>query len=290
VRGAAAAFFPHWDAPLLGMPARAVVTVHDLIPFRVPGAFPARKRALARPALARVLRTAARVVCVSEASAADVRRWAPAAAARVVAIPNGVSAEFSGPVTAPLAAGVAAPYLLCVGNQKPHKNLAAAVAVLARLRAGAHPGLRLVVAGRDFGTDGLRDVALAAGVGDAVTTLGEVDDRTLHALYAACGALVFPSRYEGFGLPVLEAMAAGAPVVASNTPAVAEVAGDAAAALLSPDDVAGMAAACDRLLTDPEARRAAAARGRARASAFRWSETARRTGRLLRQVAGAART
>ncbi|MDF1505316.1 glycosyltransferase family 1 protein, partial [Roseisolibacter sp. H3M3-2] len=288
VLGAVAAFFPHWDAPLRAMPARSVVTVHDLIPFRVPGAFPAAKRALARPALARVLRTAARVVCVSEASAADVRAWAPRAAARVVAIPNGVSPAFADGPAGPLPPGVAAPFLLCVGNQKPHKNLAAAVAVLARLRASGHPALRLVVAGREFAAGGVRELAQAAGVGDAVVAPGEVDDATLRGLYAACGALLFPSRYEGFGLPVLEAMAAGAPVVASDPPAVAEVAGDAAP-LFAPDDVAGMAAACDRLLVDPAARRAAVERGGARAGGFRWEETARRTARVLRQVAASPR-
>jgi glycosyltransferase involved in cell wall biosynthesis len=290
VRDARVAFFPHWDAPLMRMPARAVVTVHDLIPFRVPGAFPVHKRALARPALARVLRTASRIVCVSEASANDVRQWAPAQARKVVAIPNGVADVFANASPAVLTPGVAVPYLLCVGNQKPHKNLAAAVGVLAHLRGAGHAELRLVVAGRQFTPDGdARRLAHAAGVGDAVVPIGEVGDEALRALYASCGVLLFPSRYEGFGLPVLEAMLAGAPVVASSTPAVAEVAGDAAS-LHAPDDVAGMAAACHRLLTDEAARADSVRRGRAWAARFRWTETARRTGRLLQAVAGVARS
>ncbi len=288
VRDARVAFFPHWDAPLLGMPARSVVTVHDLIPFRVPGAFPAHKRLLARPALGRVLRRAARVVCVSEASAVDVRGWAPAQAHKVIAIPNGVSEVFGRGPGGELPETVARPYLLCVGNQKPHKNLQAAVRVLARLRAAGHPELRLVVAGRRFTADGdVVRAARSAGVAEAVVAIGEADDALLDALYASCGAFLFPSRYEGFGLPVLEAMRAGAPVVASSTPAVAEVAGDAAA-LHAPDDVDGMAASCHRLLTDPFVRSAQIERGHARALRFRWTDTARRTARVLQAVAGVA--
>lgn len=289
VREARASFFPHWDAPLLRMPPRAVVTVHDLIPFRVPGAFPAHKRAVGRPALMRVLRTAERVVCVSHASAEDVRSWAPAFADKVVAIPNGVPLAFSGAAEAALPVGVRLPYLLCVGNQKPHKNLAAAVGVLARLRAAGHHDLRLVVVGQRFSADAdVLRAAEAQGVGDAVTALGEVPDTALHALYASCAVFLFPSRYEGFGLPVLEAMLAGAPVVASSTPAVAEVAGDAAD-LYAPDDVEGMAAACHRLLVDAAFRRARATNGRARSLGFRWVDAARRTGRLLQAVGAGGR-
>jgi glycosyltransferase involved in cell wall biosynthesis len=285
VRHARAAFFPHWDAPLVAMPRRAVVTVHDLIPFRVPEAFAAYRRALAAPALRRVLRTAARVLCVSEATARDVRAWYPRVAERLRVVRNGVSARFAAAPPAARLAPCPGPYLLCVGNQKAHKNLASAMAVLARLRARGHPELRMVVVGRRFDAAGAASrAAHAAGVGDALTLLGSIDDDALHACYAHSAALLFPSRYEGFGLPVLEAMAAGTPVVASSTPAVAEAAGDAAS-LHAPDDVEGMAAAVAALLDDPVLRCRAVARGRARAAQFRWRDAARHTACELQRVA-----
>lgn len=283
VRQARAAFFPHWDAPLLGMPGRSVVTVHDLTHFRVPEAFSRSKRLVAAGVLRRVVARASRLVCVSASTARDVVADYPHAAVRVRTVHNGVAERFRGPAPAPPLAG---PYLLAVGNQKPHKNLAAAVGVLARLRAAGHHELRLVVAGREFAAaDAVLVAARAAGIAEHVVSLGEVDDATLHGAYGGCAALVYPSRYEGFGLPVLEAMAAGAPVVASSAPAVAEVVGDAAPTF-APDDVAGMAAAVEALLRDPGARGDAVARGRSRAREFAWHRTARETTRVLHEAAG----
>ena len=285
VAHAAATFFPHWDAPLVAMPRRSLVTVHDLIPFRVPDAFPASRRIVAAPALRRVLRTARRVICVSEASARDVRQWYPPAATRLSVILNGVSERFAD--GEPGAAPLAGRYLLCVGNQKPHKNLAAAVGVLARLRSTGYQDLRLLVVGRRFDDRGdVLSAARAAGVAEAVVAVDAADDGALHAAYAHCAALLFPSRYEGFGLPVLEAMTAGAPVVASTARAVVEVAGDAAA-LHPPDDVAGMAASVAALLDDAEHRARVIARGRARAAAYRWTDAARATARELHGIARA---
>jgi glycosyltransferase involved in cell wall biosynthesis len=129
-------------------------------------------------------------------------------------------------------------------------------------------------------------MARDAGVADAVVSLGEAGDATLQAAYAGCAAFLFPSRHEGFGLPLLEAMLAGAPVVASSTPAVAEVVGDAAPTF-DPDDLAGMTAATRVVLELPAARAEAVARGRQRARAFTWERAARETGRVLQDAAGA---
>ena len=283
VREARASFFPHWDAPLLALPRRSTVVVHDLTHLRVRDAFPATKRVAAAVVLRRVIARAARVVCVSRATADDVAEEFPGARARLRVVHNGVTTRFAGRAGAP---PIDAPYLLAVGNQKPHKNLAAAVGVLAALRAAGAPDMRLLVAGREFAAeDGVRALARAAGVADAVTALGEVEDDVLHAAYAGCAAFLFPSRHEGFGLPLLEAMLAGAPVVASSTPAVAEVVGDAAPTF-APDDVEGMTAAVRALLDDPVLRARAIARGRVRARDFTWERTARETGRVLHQAAG----
>ncbi|MGZ8490947.1 MAG: glycosyltransferase family 4 protein [Gemmatirosa sp.] len=285
VRDARAAFFPHWDAPLARMPRRAVVTVHDLTHFRVPDAFPRAKRMVAGPILRRVVRTAARIVCVSHATASDLAERFPYARQKLAVVPNGVSECFRGE---PRELPPTGRFLLCVGNQKPHKNLAAAVGVLAALHARGATDLRLLVAGRQFGeADRVSTLAQRAGLGSAVVELGEVADDALHALYAGCAALVFPSRYEGFGLPLVEAMAAGAPIVASSTPAVAEVIGDAAP-VFAPDDVAGMADAVEQLLASRTRRAEWIARGRARASSFSWVSTARRTAEELQRAAQAA--
>ncbi|AHG91022.1 glycosyl transferase group 1 [Gemmatirosa kalamazoonensis] len=279
-------FFPHWDVPLALFPRRSVVTVHDITPFRVPDAFTPGKRALGRPMLRHAVRRATRVVCVGQATASDLGEWFPSVARKLVAVPNGVSQRFFGrpPGPPPLDES----YVLCVGNQKPHKNLGAAVDVLAALRP-QFPSLRLVVAGgRDTPTPIARARAAELGLGDAVVELGAVDDDLLHRCYAGAAALLFPSRYEGFGLPVVEAMAAGAPVVASSTPAVREVVGGAAP-VYDPDDVRGMAAEVRTLLTDPTLRATRIADGRERASQFSWARAARETARVLHDAAGEAR-
>jgi len=113
-----------------------------------------------------------------------------------------------------------------------------------------------------------------------------VPDAELRALYGRCAVFLFPSRYEGFGLPVLEAMACGAPVVASNASSIPEVAGGAAL-LFAPDDSAGMADAAHLLLTDPELRARMSRLGAERASRFRWEETARQTAQVLQEAAAA---
>lgn len=282
-------FFPHWDAPVLSFPARSVVTVHDLTPFRVPDAFGRGKRTVGRIVLDRVLVRAAAILCVSQATADDLEAADPTLAERVHVVPNGVGSDFrdAGGGDNGGEPPVAGTYLLWVGMLKPHKNPAAALDVLARIRANGRPDVRLVVVGRTFPELSLPDLVDARGLRDAVVVLGEVDDAVLRRLYAGAGALLFPSRAEGFGFPVLEAMAVGTPVIASDIPALVEIA-DGAAALFAPDDVAGMAEATFAVLCDPCRRAAAVARGRARAATFTWTASAGRTAAVLAHVARSA--
>jgi glycosyltransferase involved in cell wall biosynthesis len=273
------AFFPHYDAPLPPIHRRSVVVVQDLAQFLLPEMFPAWKRALGGVVLSRAVARASRVVVSSESTRRDLLARHPHVAGRVVTIPLGVAH------TAPVATEAALarvralePFLLCVGNRKPHKNLVAAVEVLARLRP-RFPGLRLVLAGAG-GDDGVAARSAALGVADGVTELGPVSEEVLAALYARAGVLLFPSLFEGFGLPLLEAMRAGVPVVSSNRASLPEVAGDAAV-LADPRDADAFAAAAARLMEDAARRAEMVRRGLVRAGELTWARTARRTADLL---------
>lgn len=289
-RGALAAdagFFPHDDVPLGGPLPPSLVTVHDLAQFRLPTLFPAWKRALGGVVLRSAVSRARRVVADSRFTRDDLAARFPAAAAKMEVVHLGVGGDIAthAPSEAALArASELAPFLLVVGNQKPHKNLGAALQVLARLR-GERPGLRLVVAGRHYpGDEPLATRARGLGVEDAVVDLGAVDDDLLRALYGSAECLLFPSYFEGFGLPVLEAMAWGLPVVASNRASIPEAVGDAGL-MADPDDWDAMAEAVRSLRPGP-LRDEMVARGRRRAALVTWDATAERTVELLLEVAG----
>jgi glycosyltransferase involved in cell wall biosynthesis len=264
----------------------SVVTVHDLTYLRVRGSASAWKRAGMRWWLRRVLARSARVVCVSEHCRRDLVAFAPGAAARMRVIPNGVSDAFRGGATnePSLPSGVRPPYLLAVGTRKPHKNLECAVDVLAKL--AAHDAtLTLVVAGESG--PHWRHVAARAerlGVARRVRALEPVTDDELRALYRGAEALLFPSRYEGFGLPLLEAMSCGTPVIASNATSIPEVTGTAAM-LFGPDDAAGMADAVMQLRANAAFRAELIARGLARAAQFSWDRCAEQTEAVLLEAA-----
>jgi glycosyltransferase involved in cell wall biosynthesis len=274
------AFFPHYDAPLLGLPRRSVVAVQDLTHFKLPEAFAAWKRAGAGVLFESVVRSAARVVVSSASTRTDLLERVPSAAGRVEIIPLGVGASFRacrrGECATCDRTWALRPYLLCVGNRKPHKNLGAAVGALARLLP-ERPDLKLVIAGSRFAArDEVDAHAAALGIRHAVLEQSDITDAELRCLYTHAEALLFPSLYEGFGLPLLEAMACGAPVVASNRASIPEVVGDAGL-LVDPTDPEAMAGAVRRLREDTALCAALVERGRERAASLSWAETARRT-------------
>lgn len=276
-------FFPHYDVPLPGPPARSVVVVHDLNHFTLPY-FPAWKVAVAGAVLRQSVKRAARVVVPSLATRDAVLGRFPEAAPRVRVVGEGVDPAWAAPVGAlPAEVQALRPYLLCVGNRKPHKNLVTAVDVLHRVRA-AHPAMRLVLAGGGGeDADAVHARADALGVRGALVELRGVDDERLRALYAGAACFLFPSLTEGFGLPVLEAMAAGAPVVASDRTSIPEVVGDAGV-LADPHDAGALAAGVLRCLDEPAFRAALVERGRARAAGFRWEAAAGEIADLLCEV------
>ena len=282
----AVVWFPHWDAPLFFRGPPSVVTVHDLIQLRVPGYSGLAKRWAMRRLLRSVTRRARRVVTVSEFTRRDLILIEPGLKGRVDIVAGGVATEFfnSTGAVATLPDRVAPPFILCIANRKAHKNLLAAVEVLAKLKTEC-PAMTLVVGGEWFPE--WREVMARAeslGVASAIVDLPRVSDAQLAELYGQAECLLFPSRYEGFGLPVLEAMACGTPVVASNAASIPEVAGDAAL-LVSPDDVEGMTAAVRRIRTDGNFRASLVARGRARAAGFTWDRAAAEMEQILLEAA-----
>lgn len=269
-------------SPLATLPWRcpvpAVVTVHDLTAVLFPEAHTARVRWSILPFLARSLATARRVVAISQATAADLAFHFPEARDRLRVVPNGVDARFRPGSPDAIAAtrrelGAPDGYLLAVGTLEPRKNLPTLLTAWEAL-ADADPGFPpLVLAGgAGWETRSFRR-RLAALEARGLRHLGRVDDDRLLALYQAASAFAYPSLYEGFGLPVLEAMACGVPVVTSDVSSLPEVAGGAAL-LVDPRDAGALAGALHRLVTTPSLAADLAARGQAQAGRYTWRRTA----------------
>jgi glycosyltransferase involved in cell wall biosynthesis len=245
---------PAWRGPM-------VVTVHDLSFERTSAAMGHRDRAIFKVVVPWSVGRARRVIAVSERTKRDLVELYRVPEERITVTPHGIDPAFG-----PGDGGGERDYLLFVGAVQSRKN------PLAALDAAAAVGLPLVVAGPE------REPALARELGRRGADLrGYVEKDELAGLYRGAAALVLPSRYEGFGLPVLEAMACGTPVVANPDPAVREVAGDAAL-YAEPD---GLAEAIRRALSERDRLVAA---GFARAARFSWDETARLTLEAYREA------
>jgi glycosyltransferase involved in cell wall biosynthesis len=276
-------FFPHYDIPVLGRPSVTVVAVHDLIHYRTPEGFPWWKRRLGGRLLGHAIRRADRVITVSRAARNDITARFPGVERRLETVPNGIDPFFK-PAPEPTGPTGAAGehYLLCVGERKAHKNHRFAIEVLARLHARGSQGLKLVlVGGGSSEIDRALEIqAQRLGVREQVSLRGRVTDEELRELYRHCAALLFPSLYEGFGLPPLEAMACGAPVIASDRASIPEVVGDGGL-VLPPDAPDTWATAVETLVSDTLQREKLARRGQARAARFNWDAAAERTAAVL---------
>jgi glycosyltransferase involved in cell wall biosynthesis len=271
--GPAVAHFQH--ALPLRYSRPSVVTVHDLSFERDPGLMRLRDRVVFRTAVPRSARRASRVIVVSEQTKRELIELAAVPAERITVVPNGVSVERFRP-DGPQTDG--RPYALVVGSLEPRKDPLTAVEGFALLGSD---DLRLVFAGPDRG-DGAAARAAAArrGLEERVEFKGHVPEEELAALYRGAACLVFPSRDEGFGLPLLEAMASGTPVVATRAGALPEIAGGAAI-LVEPGNPVALAGGIERALADRERLVAA---GFQRSRQFSWAETAERTLGVYREL------
>lgn len=277
-------------APLHGPFAR-VLTLHDVLFRERPELMSASLRWATEALVVPAARRAHRVLTVSEASRDAIIGKIGVPASRVIAVPNGIAVPSVGGDAARgralLGGDDRRPVVLSVATDLPHKNLPMLVAALALMAPAERP--RLVFAGHGTDSGTLASRARALGVADDVRLLGAVAAEQLEDLYAAASAFVAPTRHEGFGLPVLEAMARGVPAAASDIPVLREVAGESTALWIDPDAPASIASALRTLLAaGPEIERRRAA-GRKRASSFTWTATAHATAAAYDAAIGSRR-
>ncbi len=271
------------------LPCPAVATIHDLAFLVLPATFPPASRIWLRAEARAAVRRAARIIAPSEHTKRDLVALLRADPARIAVVPNGVAPEFHRPVPPGEAErvrrawGLPRRFVLCTGTLQPRKNPDVLLAsFLALRRSGGAGDAGLVFAGRRGWMAGSFLRALRAA-GPDVRLLEGVPDGDMPGLLAAAEVFASPSSYEGFGLSVAEAMAAGLPVVAGDGSSVPEVVGEAGI-LVPPRDGEALAAALGRLLSDPAERRRLGAAARRRAAAFTWEAAAR----AVRDVYGEA--
>jgi glycosyltransferase involved in cell wall biosynthesis len=277
--------FPDFVMPPLRR-GRTVLTVHDAAFRRFPGTLEARNLRHLEQAVPRSMERADAVIADTHFVAEELRDLFPDVRHRIFAIPLGIGPQWRPPtldvVTTTLnRRGIRPPFVLTVGTLEPRKNHALLIDAFERL---VDTGASLVI----VGPDGWKHEALLARIASSraasrIVRVPFVPDEELRALYAGCAVFAFPSSYEGFGFPPLEAMACGAPVVAASRAALPEIVGEGGM-LLDDGHPDTWASALATLLSDHEARASLVQRGRARAATFTWESTAHETHKVYRWV------
>jgi glycosyltransferase involved in cell wall biosynthesis len=283
---------PHYVLPPF-VPGPAIVTIHDCIHLMFPQYLPNRLAyAYAKASLWAAAHRAARVLTVSETSKTDIVRYCGIAADRVTVIYNAIDERF---LREPSGQEISdtreryqldGPFVLYVGNIKPHKNLERLIEAFHLVRREGFERLKLLIIGDQISKfPRLRRAVDRYKLHKHVRFLGFVPNDTLASLYRLATVFAFPSLYEGFGLPPLEAMASGTPVVASNTSSLPEVLGDAAV-LVDPYSTAAIAGGLTRVLGDADLRARLREMGLARARMFSWEDSVRKVKAVYDAVGG----
>jgi glycosyltransferase involved in cell wall biosynthesis len=282
--GADVLLAPVPELPLRHIEVPAIMVVHDVGPLVERGLYGWPRWLRYRAALPRACRSADAVVCVSRATDQELTRAVPQARGKVRVIGQGPqlfgeSAGRNG------AAASARPFVLYVGSAYAHKNLSTLVRAFAAPGPALEAELRIVGPENDSGSANIRELCARLGIADRVRLAGYVSSDELAQLYRDALVLALPSLYEGFGLTVLEAMNAGTPVVASELPAVREIAGDAAWYVGAPRDPRAWRSALAGVCSAPALRDALRARALQRATRHTWAAAGAQFGALIREVA-----
>lgn len=280
---------PHYVLPAL-TPCRSVVTIHDCIHLRFPQYLPSRfAYSYARGSLWLATHRSTRIITVSEASKRDILTYFDVPESKIDVIPNAIDERFWEMPDEDEIRRVREryqlhdPFVLYAGNIKPHKNVERLIEAFQMVRSSGHD-VKLLVIGDEVSRHGtLRRAVHRHQLHQYVRFLGFVPDQTLAVLYRLATVFVFPSLYEGFGLPPLEAMASGTPVITSNVSSLPEVVGDAAL-LIDPYDPRAIAEAMRRLLGDEALRQSLRVRGLARARHFSWDRSIARVRQIYDEV------
>jgi len=282
---------PHYVLPP-AVRCRSIVTIHDCIHLMFPQYLPNRMAyAYARASMWSAARRSNRILTVSEASKRDIIRFFGVPADKIVVIYNAIDERFR---LAPSDEAVdrvreryqlSGRFVLYAGNIKPHKNLVRLIEAFAALRRRGFDDVTLLIIGDEISRlPALRRAVHSHKLHKHVRFLGYLADDMLAILYRLASVFVFPSLYEGFGLPPLEAMASGTPVVTSNVSSLPEVTGGAAV-LVDPYDVDSIREGIERVLTDPALRAELRAKGIARSLEFSWERSVARTREIYEDVA-----
>jgi glycosyltransferase involved in cell wall biosynthesis len=282
---------PHYVLPPL-VACRSVVTIHDCIHLMFPQYLPNRLAlSYARGSIAMATRRATRIMTVSDSSKRDIMRFFGTSGDKIDVIPNAYDERFG---IAPREDEIARvreryqlqdEFVLYAGNVKPHKNLERLIEAFHLVRQRGLDHVKLVLIGDDISKyAALRRAVHRNQLHKYVRFLGYLPEETLRALYRLASVFVFPSLYEGFGLPPLEAMASGTPVVTSNVSSLPEVAGDAAV-LVDPYSPEAIAEGIIQVLTNPTLREDLRVRGLARARQFSWETSVQRVREIYRAAA-----
>jgi len=269
------------------------ITVHDLGPLTHTQYFPRNSKFLMERALRFAIKRAHAFVCVSQATADELleysrQKYSADLSDRTFVVHEGVSEAFLHPpenldaLWREISSRVREPFILSVGKLSPRKNLEAVIKALRKLEDKI-PHHLVTVGGTGWDYREIMDLVQTLGLSDRVHFLGYVSDERLRALYCKASVFVFPSLFEGFGLPVLEAMACGCPVITSNCSSLPEVAGDAAV-LVDPHDVDALAAAMEAVCADQGYALELSRKGKERAGLFSWRKTAEEIASIYKRV------